>query len=244
MERNFEINIEQIISEDFVEFNEGNFPYCSNLQQSLYIIIMNLSFERKLGERLEDVLESTGIKTQKSKKAIPLLNGNLLQELKNHSYIPAVNMGYVYSLFPDITLMPKDKDYPLFFSLKLNQLALDDIDDYLSYHLKTTFNDDFKKFKRFLELRFRGEKDIISTLNIETAQEWIKNESGEIENKIIEKTSQTKGTVKPKTKERYKKYFREYQELTKQGKLHNQILKDLSTKYSVSIKTIERAINS
>lgn len=181
----FEINIGKILIKERYMFDDG-YPNNPGLREEIYRIVHNLSFERNLGVPIPDDFKETYLKfnpidhktklNAKNKtlaKQFLSLHDSLMEELKNNSYLPMIVSGKVYFLLPDIKLTPKEKEFPLFFSLKLKQYDLHEIDDYLQYHFTNYFSSDIKKFKRFLELCLRQHKSLIQNDTSETVNDWI-----------------------------------------------------------------------
>lgn len=184
-ESDFEINIGKILIKERYMFEDG-YPNNPGLREEIYRIVHNLSFERNLGEPIPDSLkdayskfnqiDNTAKLNAKNKtlaKQFLSLHDSMMEELKNNSYLPKIYSGKVYFLLPDIKLTPKEEDFPLFFSLKLKQYYLHEIDDFLNYHFQENFSGNFNQFKRFLELALRQHKAIVTGEIAETVKEWI-----------------------------------------------------------------------
>lgn len=96
-----------------------------------------------------------------------------------------------YDLLEDFRITPIEQGfYGRMMLYHLQNLSLHLFDTFLDYHLQYHFNDDEKKFFRFLNLTLRENQDgIISQEATETIQEWIN------EKKSTEKTieARTKG---------------------------------------------------
>ncbi|MCG3165000.1 MAG: hypothetical protein POELPBGB_00760 [Bacteroidia bacterium] len=181
----FEINIGKILIKERYMFDDG-YPNNPSLREEIYRIVHNLSFERNLGEPIPDSFKEAYLKFNQIDNTAKLnaknktltkqflsLKHSMMEELKNNSYLPMIISGKVFFLLPDITLTPKEKEFPLFFSLKLKQYDLHEIDDYLIYHFQDSFSGDFNRFKRFLELTLRQHRAIVTGEITETVKEWI-----------------------------------------------------------------------
>ncbi len=181
----FEIDVGNILVAEGPYIFEGyrNNPH---LKQQIYTIVHNLSFKRNLGVPIIQFLKNNHYTDNQIKKYLSFnpktisetkeyldFQDNLAEKIRSNGYMPGIIVGKVYSLFPDIQLTPKDNDFPLFFSLKLKQYNLHEIDDYLQYHFTNNFSSDIKKFKRFLELCLRQHKLLIQNDTSETVTDWI-----------------------------------------------------------------------
>lgn len=187
MKQEFEINIGAILIDEAPFIFEG-YPNAPGLTHDIYQIIHNLSVEKQLGEPLEKVVKVNGIKTRRPKKtelSEAKSNRGIGEQLLAHSYLPFATHGYAYSLFPNIILSPSEQHYTLFFSLRLKQLEFHGFYEFLHHHLKNSFDNDLKKYKRFLEWCIREHSNFISPENIETIRGWIEDN---ITNKISKKS--------------------------------------------------------
>ncbi|MBL4653294.1 MAG: hypothetical protein JKY53_10590, partial [Flavobacteriales bacterium] len=96
-----------------------------------------------------------------------------------------------------IILTPSQKDFEFWFALKLRQYEnkISTIDDFLTYQLQQSFNDDVKTFSRFLNLNIRQYRDSFFNEKItDTVSEWMddyKTENKESEQSKKQSSSNT-----------------------------------------------------
>ncbi len=106
-----------------------------------------------------------------------------LFEVNKGRFIQGANLkkdGLLQKTWYDIWGMYKierqDSFFDFFFTCKLRQLSLLDMEGYLDFHLHNSFDNDKKSFFQFLNLTIRKYQDTLLNNNIvETTNEWIKS---------------------------------------------------------------------
>lgn len=108
-------------------------------------------------------------------------------------YRGIINYGvFCYNLLMDLTLDKREynsihlkRPFCLFFALKLSQVDLMEINDFLDYQLKETFEENFIEFKSFLNpllIRYRFndfegfKKEILNVEIVNIARDWLANQ--------------------------------------------------------------------
>jgi hypothetical protein len=100
-----------------------------------------------------------------------------------------------YDTWAEYFITLKDPLYSLFFTYKLRQIDLLDMDDFLNYQLEQNYENNFTRFSRFLSLTLRKyAKKILEPEHELTADEWIKQKQEEI--KQDSSTGEKKGKLK------------------------------------------------
>ena len=97
-------------------------------------------------------------------------------EIKSNSGIPfIVNAGYhsfddnMYHIEPDEL---EKNNYHIFFVYQIRYTNLRDINNFLEYYLEKGFENNIRKFKRFLQICLRNYNDIFAKETIKTINEW------------------------------------------------------------------------
>jgi len=79
-----------------------------------------------------------------------------------------------FDIWDNYVITKKDKLHDLFFTYKLRQTDLLNLDDFLDYQLANHFNNDFEEFERFLHIVLRKyKKKLLVAEHIKTIKEWI-----------------------------------------------------------------------
>lgn len=79
-----------------------------------------------------------------------------------------------FDIWKDYEIIPGDFQYDLFFTYRLRQTDLLEVDDLLNYFLENYYNDNKTDFIRFLKLTLRKHsKKLLQTEQTETINEWI-----------------------------------------------------------------------
>jgi hypothetical protein len=86
---------------------------------------------------------------------------------------------YVY-IAESYLVQPEDSSYEVFFSYKLRQVSLLEIDSFLNYHLYFYYSSDVVVFKRFLNLCLRSHKKLFTPETEITVAEWIEAKEKEL----------------------------------------------------------------
>jgi hypothetical protein len=104
-----------------------------------------------------------------------------LFEVNKGRFVQGANMKYEgelqktwYDVWGYYKIERKDNFFDFFFTCKLRQLSLLDIEGYLNYHLENSFENDKPVFFNFLNLtikKFQG--SLLTDKIIETTNEWI-----------------------------------------------------------------------
>lgn len=101
-----------------------------------------------------------------------------------------------YDTWAECCITPKDALYSLFFTYKIRQIDLLDMDDFFNYQLEQNYDNNFPRFSRFLSLTLRKYANKLLEPEHElTADEWIKQKQEEIKRDLLgeEKTDKIKG---------------------------------------------------
>jgi hypothetical protein len=77
-------------------------------------------------------------------------------------------------------VQPEDSMYDVFFSYKLRQVTLLEIDKFLEYHLYFYYSNDMIIYKRFLLLCLRAHKTLLTPETEITVAEWIEGKEKQI----------------------------------------------------------------
>ncbi len=81
---------------------------------------------------------------------------------------------YSYSEPYNISRAEEDQDvFEFFFAYKLRQIDLMEIDEFLAYHLITSYENIWTKYARFLDLIFRKYDILFDAAKLKTIKEWM-----------------------------------------------------------------------
>ena len=209
------------INVGIINFNEGAYLFegykkLPGLKEKIYNITYNLSFNRKLGKPLDKVLKNLRAEIVKEEHGFLMTKEgeDITSYINRYSYLPLITNNEVHELYPyEIILTPTDNEFDFYFALRFKQVKLQEVDEFLNYHLKESFLNDELRFLRFLQISLREYKKMFySEERIKTSNEWITNRQKERKEEPIKNTKPlteliSKIDCKTKDQEIIRKYF-------------------------------------
>jgi hypothetical protein len=104
-----------------------------------------------------------------------------------------------YDTWADYIITEKDPLYGKFFTYKIRQIGIFNLDDFLNYQLTEKYEGNFARFTRFLTLTMREyAPELLDNTYIKTANEWLQMRQAEISQESVsdEKEIRIKGRPK------------------------------------------------
>ena len=155
-----------------ITFGESSKPFLRDFeeyQRTAYLFLNHQGkhlFESDILERYSDGMTL--------EKLFELNSGRFIQGA-NHTKDGLLQKTW-YDIWGMYKIERQDGFFDFFFTCKLRQLSLLDIEDYLDFHLHNSFDNNKKSFFQFLNLTIRKYQDTLLNNNIiETTNEWIKS---------------------------------------------------------------------
>jgi len=155
-----------------ITFGESSKPFLKDFeeyQRTAYLFLNHQGkhlFESDILERYSDGMTL--------ERLFEINKGRYIQAA-NHTK-DGVSEKTWYDIWGMYKIERKDNFFDFFFTCKLRQLSLLDIEGYLDFHLLDSFDDDKKSFFQFLNLTIKKfQNTLLNNDIIETTNEWIKS---------------------------------------------------------------------